>query len=63
VDINTEAWSSVEKPPRNSAGFYGGGKGLNWAVEPRKEEVLFGETYKLMKLFFMQSSPFSLLPS
>jgi hypothetical protein len=28
----------VEKPPRNSAGFCGGGQDLNWAVEPRKEE-------------------------
>jgi hypothetical protein len=28
----------VEKPPRNSAGFCGGVQGLNWAVEPRKEE-------------------------
>jgi hypothetical protein len=28
----------VEKPPRNSAGFCGGGKGLSWAVESRKEE-------------------------
>jgi hypothetical protein len=28
----------VEKPPRNSAGFCGGGKGLSWTVEPRKEE-------------------------
>jgi hypothetical protein len=28
----------VEKPPRNSARFYGGGQGLSWAVEPRKEE-------------------------
>jgi hypothetical protein len=28
----------VEKPPRNSAGFCGGGQGLDWAVEPRKEE-------------------------
>jgi hypothetical protein len=27
----------VEKPPRNSAGFSGGGQGLSWAVEPRKE--------------------------
>jgi hypothetical protein len=25
-------------PPRNSAGFCGGGQGLSWAVEPRKEE-------------------------
>jgi hypothetical protein len=28
----------VEKPPRNSAGFCGGGQGLSWAVKPRKEE-------------------------
>jgi hypothetical protein len=28
----------VEKPPRNSAGFCGGGQGLIWAVEPRKED-------------------------
>jgi hypothetical protein len=28
----------VEKPPRNSAGFCGGGQGLSWAMEPRKEE-------------------------
>jgi hypothetical protein len=27
----------VEKPPRNSARFCGGGQGLSWAVEPRKE--------------------------
>jgi hypothetical protein len=27
----------VEKPRRNSAGFWGGGQGLSWAVEPRKE--------------------------
>jgi hypothetical protein len=25
-------------PPRNSAGFCGGGQGLSWAVKPRKEE-------------------------
>jgi hypothetical protein len=31
----------VEKPPRNSAGFCGGGQGLSWAVEPRKEEDIF----------------------
>jgi hypothetical protein len=30
----------VEKPPRNSAGFCGGGQGQSWAVEPRKEEML-----------------------
>jgi hypothetical protein len=29
----------VEKPPRNSAGFCGGGQGLSWAVDPSKEEV------------------------
>jgi hypothetical protein len=29
---------NVEKPPRNSAEFCGGGQGLDWAVEPRKEE-------------------------
>jgi hypothetical protein len=29
---------NVEKPPRYSAGFCGGGQGLSWAVEPRKEE-------------------------
>jgi hypothetical protein len=28
----------VEKPPRNSTGFCGGGQGLSWAVKPRKEE-------------------------
>jgi hypothetical protein len=33
-----EAWI-VEKPPRNSAGFCGGGLGLSWAVKPRKEEA------------------------
>jgi hypothetical protein len=26
------------KHPKNSAGFCGGGQGLDWAVEPRKEE-------------------------
>jgi hypothetical protein len=30
----------VKKPLRNSAGFCGGGQGLNWAVEPRKEELI-----------------------
>jgi hypothetical protein len=28
----------VDKPPRNSGGFFGGGQGLNWAVKPSKEE-------------------------
>jgi hypothetical protein len=27
---------SVEKPPRNSAGFCGGGQGLSWAVDPKE---------------------------
>jgi hypothetical protein len=27
----------VEKPPRNSAGFCGGGQGLSRAVGPKKE--------------------------
>jgi hypothetical protein len=49
----------VEKPPRNSAGFCGGGQGLNWAVEPRKEEdtfrqcgeiKIFGENSNISKL-------------
>jgi hypothetical protein len=62
-DINTEAWMGVgrgannptlwknivEKTPRNSAVFCGGGQGLSWAVEPRKEEervcYCAGETY------------------
>jgi hypothetical protein len=29
----------AEEPPRNSAGFSGGGQGLSWAVERRKEEI------------------------
>jgi hypothetical protein len=28
----------VEKPPRYSVGFFGGGQVLSWAVEPRKEK-------------------------
>jgi hypothetical protein len=28
----------VEKPPKNSAGFCGGGQGLSWTVEPKKVE-------------------------
>jgi hypothetical protein len=28
----------IEKSPRNSAGFSGGGQGLSWAVEPRKDK-------------------------
>jgi hypothetical protein len=36
----------VEKPPRNSAGFCGGGQGLSWAVESRKEEIRRGQKVK-----------------
>jgi hypothetical protein len=42
----------VEKPPRNSARFCGGGQGgLCWAVEPRKEERrrIRGHIFTLMK--------------
>jgi hypothetical protein len=35
----------VEKPPRNSVGFCGGGQGLSWAVELRKEENKVQELY------------------
>jgi hypothetical protein len=38
----------VEKPPRNSAGFCGGGQGLSWAVEPRKERRF--EVFIAMKI-------------
>jgi hypothetical protein len=40
----------VEKPPRNSAGFCGGGQDLSWAVEPRKEE----EEERRMKLYSVE---------
>jgi hypothetical protein len=50
----------VEKPPRNSAGFCGGGQGLSWAVEPRKEEVYGIYNYfndvQLVKCFAMAES-------
>jgi hypothetical protein len=42
----------VKKPPRNSAGFCGGGQGLSWAVEPRKEE----ECHKYNKYWRIQYS-------
>jgi hypothetical protein len=32
----------VEKPPRNSVGFCGGGLGLSWALEPRRERDFGG---------------------
>jgi hypothetical protein len=36
----------VEKPPRNEAGFCGGGQGLRWAVEPRNEDRIEYEDVK-----------------
>jgi hypothetical protein len=58
-DINTEGWGLgvglttlpckkkiVEKPPRNSAEFGGGGQGLSWAVEPRREEEYKAESLR-----------------
>jgi hypothetical protein len=39
----------VEKPPRNSAGFFGG-QGLSWAVEPRKEEEATSDTNSYQRL-------------
>jgi hypothetical protein len=44
----------VEKPPRNSAGFCGGGQGLSWAVEPRKEER---KKEKSVNYFFKTMEP------
>jgi hypothetical protein len=35
LDLVFVLWG--EKPPRNSARFCGGGQGLSWALEPRKE--------------------------
>jgi hypothetical protein len=40
----------VEKPPRNSAGFCGGGQGLDWAVEERKKENI-----KIYSLCFLKT--------
>jgi hypothetical protein len=40
----------VEKPARNSAGFCGGGQGLSWAVEPRKEEE--NEMHFILQIYF-----------
>jgi hypothetical protein len=36
----------AEKPPKNSAGFCGGGQDLSWAVEPRKEEDNLGDLHE-----------------
>jgi hypothetical protein len=59
----------VEKPPRNSAGICGGGHGLSWAVEPRKEErrrrmysprifIRFGVTFFFIPFLSSSSSSF-----
>jgi hypothetical protein len=45
----------VEKPPRNSAGFCGGGQGLSWAVEPRKEALHFVILEQRVKFLFILS--------
>jgi hypothetical protein len=44
---------NVEKPPRNSAGFCGGGQGLSWAVEPRKEEESRMEALECAEVYFI----------
>jgi hypothetical protein len=41
----------VEKPPRNSAGFCGGGQGLSWAVEPRKHTYNFSWCFVSVRNF------------
>jgi hypothetical protein len=41
----------VEKPPKNSVGFCGGGQGLSWAVEPRKEEDIFLNIFNRLNMF------------
>jgi hypothetical protein len=41
----------VKKPPRNSAGFCGGGQGLSWAVEPRKGTISFSRISVSASLF------------
>jgi hypothetical protein len=38
----------VEKPPRNLAGFCGGGQVLSWAVEPRKERRFSDRVQKIV---------------
>jgi hypothetical protein len=41
VTIDTIDILYTEKPPRNSDGFCGGGQGLSWAVEPKREREMF----------------------
>jgi hypothetical protein len=52
---------NVEKPPRNSAGFCGGGQGLNWAVEPRKEEEEEEEESSGVNRYHFHNHPFCLV--
>jgi hypothetical protein len=54
----------VEKPPRNSAGFCGGGQGLSWAVEPRKEEEKnLTNTENLISRCFIMSKSTLVIPN
>jgi hypothetical protein len=46
---------TVEKPPRSSAGFCGGGHGLIWAVEPRKEEFFDRCIFNENSIFYVNS--------
>jgi hypothetical protein len=45
----------VEKPPRNSAGFCGGGQSLSWTVEPKKEEEeeLLLSSFRVLISYYM----------
>jgi hypothetical protein len=48
---------NVEKPPRNSVGFCGGGQGLSWAVEPRKEEEEEEEISRVKAIKYFNTVP------
>jgi hypothetical protein len=56
---------NVEKPPRNSAGFCGGGQGLSWAVEPREEEykgkLESGKIFFIIVAYIFQTTLFATL--
>jgi hypothetical protein len=58
---------NFEKPPRNSAGFCGGGQGLSWAVEPRKEvrrrRNLNSDRALTQKLYSVRVLALKLLPA
>jgi hypothetical protein len=50
----------VEKPPRNSAGFCGGGQGLSWAVESRKERnILRGFEENFTEIILLSMNKFT----